>query len=355
MTEKVVVRKVEEIYEDLKEAIEMLGGFSVVDEDFIIIKPNLCDFRPSWEGGTTDPKIVEAFIKLIQENANPRIAIVESDHAVASADQEFQRMGYKDLAESLGVELVNLSKDKRYDVALDGYFFETLEVPETLLKATKIVSIAKLKTHAQQKITCNMKNLFGFLPRKSKAKYHIFMNEVLADLSGFYKPSLCIIDGIVGMEGFGPSDGDKKELGLIICGKNPVSSDSVAAKIMGFDPNRIPNLKFAEKAKIGSIKDVDIDSDISIDSIERFKFVPLSSYLSYRFSFWISRIRFKVNKGINGVSSFISQMGVGFVVLSRGYLFIPDFGLILRKDAYRYAKGLIMRMLLLFKLKLLRV
>jgi len=82
MKEKVVVKKIENVFRDLKEAIELLKGFEVDDNDFIVIKPNLCDFRPAWEGGTTDPKIVEAFIKIIREKANPKIAIVESNHAI---------------------------------------------------------------------------------------------------------------------------------------------------------------------------------------------------------------------------------------------------------------------------------
>jgi len=267
-----------------------------------------------------------------------------------NADDEFERLGYKELAENLGVELVNLSKERIYEVALDGHFFETLEVPEVLLKATKIISIAKLKTHVQHKITCNMKNLFGLLPRKAKAKYHPFMNEVLADLNDFYKPSLCIIDGIIGMEGFGPSDGNKKEVGIIICGKNSVTTDAVAAKMIGFNPKGVPNLRFAEKVGIGTISDVEIVGDIK--SIERFEFIPIYSYLAYRISFSISRFGFRVNNLMDGFSKFISQASVGFIVLKTGYFFTSDFGMLFRNNAFSYAKGLILRYLLLIEMKM---
>lgn len=247
-------------------------------------------------------------------------------------------MGYRELADTHGVDLINLSKDKRYEVVVEGYFFETLEVPETLLRATKLVSIAKLKTHAQQKITCSMKNLFGLLPRKAKAKYHPFMNEVLADLNEFYKPSLCIIDGIVGMEGFGASDGDKKEVGIIICGRDPVATDAVAARIMGFNPKSVPNLRFAEKTGLGTMRNIEIVGDIDINSIGRFEFIPFYSYLAYRVSFFLSRLGYRINNSLEGLSGFISQMGVGFLVLRRGFFFIPEFGVLYRKDARKYTK-----------------
>jgi uncharacterized protein (DUF362 family) len=355
ITERVVVKKVENVYENiyetLKEAIELIG-FEVEENDFIVIKPNLCDFRPSWEGSTTDPRIVQAFIEIIREKSNPKIAIVESDHLVGNADDEFERMGYRELAENLNVELINLSKDKKYEVALEGYFFETLESTETLLKATKVVSIAKLKTHSQQKITCSMKNLFGLLPRKAKVKYHPFMNEVLADLCEFYKPSLCIIDGIIAMEGAGPSDGDKKELGIIICGRNPVATDAVAAKIMGFDPKKVPHLKFAEKQELGTTKDIEILGDNSlINSLEKFEFIPFLSYLSHRLSFLTVRLGSKVNNSLDGLSKFLSQGSVGLNVLINGYYFTADFGMLFRKNAISYARGLILRPFVLLKMK----
>lgn len=351
--EKVVIRKTQDSEKDieinLRDSLEILG-FRISDSDNLVIKPNLCDFRPAWEGGTTDPRIVEAFIKIIREKANPKITIVESDHAVATADEEFERMGYKEMAERLGVGLVNLSRDKRYEVALEGHYFETLNTTETLLKATKIISVAKLKTHAQQKITCNMKNLFGLLPEKYKAKYHPFMSEVLADLSEFYKP-FCIVDGIIGMEGSGPSDGYRKEVGVIIVGNNPVATDAVAAKVMGFNPKGVPNLRYAEKKGAGATK-----PEVAGDMVyERFEFIHLYSYFIHRVAIFFSKTGYKINKRLEAVSKFISQTSAGFIMLTKGSYVSSEFGVLMRKDVLRYGKGLVMRVLILFKLKLFRV
>ncbi len=135
---KVLIKKTQDsemsIEQNLRDALDALY-FEVNDQDNIVIKPNLCDFRPAWEGGTTDPRIAEAFIKIIREKAHPKITIVESDHGIATADEEFERMGYEEMAERLGVRLVNLSKDKRYEVVLGGYYFDTLTTTETLIRA----------------------------------------------------------------------------------------------------------------------------------------------------------------------------------------------------------------------------
>ncbi|NHK30943.1 MAG: DUF362 domain-containing protein, partial [Asgard group archaeon] len=41
-------------------------NLEIKDTDFITIKPNLCDYRPPEQGGTTNPLIVEAVIKYIR-------------------------------------------------------------------------------------------------------------------------------------------------------------------------------------------------------------------------------------------------------------------------------------------------
>lgn len=348
--DKVVIKKIQDSEDDievnLRNSLELLK-FKVTDDDNIVIKPNLCDFRPSWEGGTTDPRIVESFIKIIREKSNPKITIVESDHAVASADDEFERMGYKDIAERLGVGLVNLSKDKRYKVELKGHYFETLNTTETLLRATKIISVAKLKTHSQQKITCNMKNLFGLLPGKMKADYHPFMSEVLTDLVGLYKP-FCIIDGIVGMEGSGPSDGKKKYTGVILLGYNPVTVDAAAARLMGFDPKSVPNIRYAQKNGIGTLKPIIIGDNV----IEKFEFIPFYSYYIQRFSLNLSKIGHKFSDMTDGILKFLSQVSGGLIILFKGKYVSSEMGVLLRKDVIRYGKGLMSRLSVLIRLRI---
>lgn len=51
---------------------------------------------------------------------------------------------------------------------------------------------------------------------------------------------LCLVDGIVGGEGDGPSDPDARHCGVLVGGLNPVVVDTVSAILMGFDDRRIP-------------------------------------------------------------------------------------------------------------------
>ena len=51
-----------------------------------------------------------------------------------------------------------------------------------------------------------------------------------------------IVDSIIGGEGNGPLDPTPKPAGVVLAGVNPVAIDLVAAKLMGFDWQRVPML-----------------------------------------------------------------------------------------------------------------
>lgn len=57
------------------------------------------------------------------------------------------------------------------------------------------------------------------------------------------KKYIGIVDAILAGEGNGPMAPDSVQMGYIISGTNPVAIDAVCAKLMGFDPMKIPSIK----------------------------------------------------------------------------------------------------------------
>ena len=54
---------------------------------------------------------------------------------------------------------------------------------------------------------------------------------------------LIFVDGILAGQAQGPLAPDEKKCGIVLCGRNPLSVDIAAARIMGFDPMKIPLLR----------------------------------------------------------------------------------------------------------------
>jgi uncharacterized protein (DUF362 family) len=109
------------------------------------------------------------------------------------------------------------------------------------------------------KVTLGMKNMFGLLPDKFKFKYHANgISKVIVDINTVIKPALTVIDGFVGMEGRGPTDGTPVKMDLIIAGKDVVATDATAARAIGFDPHEISHIRTASQKGLGNIDNIEI-------------------------------------------------------------------------------------------------
>ena len=97
----------------------------------------------------------------------------------------------------------------------------------------------------------------------------------------------CLVDGLIGMQGMGPMQGDPVKSGIVIGGTDPVAVDMVSACIMGFDWRKIPVISEAlkiDRLPLTSLKpeEIIIHSDIKnwggtfedFEKGEYFKFTP---------------------------------------------------------------------------------
>ena len=230
------------------------GKIEIPDRAKIMVKPNICYVQGYETGTTVDPFIVKCLVEWLLKNHDvENIIIGEADATELNVDVAFKVLGWEDLFKPFPkVHLLNLTKDERVRIRLDGMYFKELGMSMKYMESDFLISVAKLKTHSMCKITCILKNQFGANPIKNKSRYHKQMDEVIHDLNKVRLPELCIVDGIIGMEGNGPIGGLPKPAGVLIVGDDPVATDHVCAKIVGINPIKIPYLKLAIEQKLGS-------------------------------------------------------------------------------------------------------
>jgi hypothetical protein len=113
-----------------------------------------------------------------------------------------------------------------------------------------------MKNNFVSLVTLGIKNLLALLTPEDRYGIHRGVNGVelayvVVDLLKVVKPNLTVIDGIVGMEGFGPHSGDLIDMNLIVAGKDVVAVDAVASEIMGYQAMEIPTTQIACKQNIG--------------------------------------------------------------------------------------------------------
>ena len=226
---------------------------ALVGYDKVLIKVNFI-VEKKWDtGATTDPIVVEAIIKKL-EDLPVKVYVVESDATMTNADKAFEATGMKDMCNRNGIEWLNLRhvKDRVKLVVPNGETLKSIIVPR-LVTESAVISAAKLKTHVDTGVTLGMKNMFGLLPDKYKGKYHLKgISKVLVDINTVLRPALTVIDGFVGMEGRGPADGTPVQMNLIIAGTDPVATDATACRIMDINPFDISHIRKAYEKGLGS-------------------------------------------------------------------------------------------------------
>ncbi len=244
----------------LQEGIDLIDGFKTLKSP-LVIKPNICINIDRTGYANTRVEIVEALINVaLKRDDALSIKIVESDSESKYVDEAFEKFGFKHLVEKLtdsgyDAAVVNLSQEPKVKLEFKGDYFEDPELHKVLLEAGFFVSLAVAKTHGLTLITGVLKNLFGLLPKKGKSSYHSKINEVFTDVNRMVRSDLCIIDGRIGLEGWGGL-GPKpllRNMNALIIGKKPLSVDATMARIMGFDPKIIRHLVLAEKHDLGTL------------------------------------------------------------------------------------------------------
>ena len=86
---------------------------------------------------------------------------------------------------------------------------------------------------------------------------------MLVELYRLISPSLTIIDGVLAMEGDGPSSGKARKLGLLAAGVDAVAVDAVLADIIGFKEGQIDTTRIADEtgAGNGSLSKINVTGD----------------------------------------------------------------------------------------------
>lgn len=232
----------------------------------VVIKPNIVDFTPD-KPIETDARLIEALILLLKSHGAGKITLAEGPAHNRDSEMIFHKTGYTSVAKRQAVSLIDLNYDDVQWIQNDhhqGRFFEHVYLPETILSADVFISVAKMKTHRFAGVTLSLKNMLGILPGMMYGwpKNIIHWNGIprsICEIAGLIKPHFVIIDGVVGMEGYGPLLGKSKQAGVLVFSDNALAADSTAARIMGVDPVRVEYMRLAQRFGLGSTRSQDIN------------------------------------------------------------------------------------------------
>ena len=241
-----------DVEDAIRQSFDNLGGIEkyINKGDKVLLKLNLLMKKRPEAAATTHPEFTRALCKVLIEYG-AEVIIGDSPggpFTKGMLSSVYKGTGIEAVANDMGAKL-NWNTNSVKIVNPDGLLLKSLIVTDMLNDVDKVISVSKLKTHGMCIFTGAVKNMFGVVPGLIKAEYHINMPEIdnfadsLIDVCLASTPVLSFMDGIVGMEGAGPSSGNPRKVGVVIASDSPYNLDKVAVKIAGFQENEVPTVR----------------------------------------------------------------------------------------------------------------
>jgi len=137
---------------------------------------------------------------------------------------------------------------------MNRVFPEGFAIPK-MFAGKNIIHLPTVKTHGHSVTTGAVKNAFGGLLKEVRHYAHKYIHEILVDLMTMQKelhPGIfCVMDGTVCGDGAGPRTMKPRIGNVLLASGDSVAADSVAARIMGFDPMSIPYIRMCHERGLG--------------------------------------------------------------------------------------------------------
>jgi hypothetical protein len=155
---------------------------------------------------------------------------------------------------------------------LGGKLFTKISVSSYVFEADAVKSLATMKSANIVTATLVAKNMKGVIPSHYKRRFHCEgLNDGICNLMKVVKPDLAVIDTTFGKDMTSKSCFPVE---LLITSTDVLATDSVCARVMGYDPSEIEYLQKIGDADLGKIalSDIEIVGEKLEDHAARYPF-----------------------------------------------------------------------------------
>ncbi len=245
--------------ESIESVLAPLGGIRafVKPGDRVLLKPNLLTGARPTKECVTRQELVRCVAELVIEAGGK--PFFGDSPAFGSAMGVAKSNGYLPMMAELDLPVVEFH-GKRYETASTE--FNHLLLSKEAIEADVVINLPKVKSHMQLTMTLGVKNLFGCVPGKMKAWWHMEagksavggassaekrFGEMLVETARAISPNLTIIDGIIGHEGNGPSGGEPRLLGVLGASADVFALDVAMLEVLNVETHLVPTAAAAKR------------------------------------------------------------------------------------------------------------
>jgi len=214
----------------------------------ILVKPNLNNDLPALVGNSVDLRVLSALLEELSDRGYGDVTVADGSNVGVERRgiDSFRRLRVDRLAARMGVRVLDLNHAEGLPVALQAGAAPL--VSRAVLESDLFITVPKVKTHVEAGLSSAMKNQVGICRGQDKRQMHLDLGRNILALWRRRPPDLVLVDGLIGMEGNGPGDGDPFRFGRLLAADDALWSDVVVARLVGLPRELIPALVHAAEA-----------------------------------------------------------------------------------------------------------
>ncbi|QEK11840.1 DUF362 domain-containing protein [Crassaminicella thermophila] len=240
-------------------ALDLLPVNEIIKEgDVVAITPNWVKAKPPYTGTVVGPDTLQYLIQYVKKR-KPKKIYIATGSGGDPTPKVLSNIGYDKVIQKENIEFVDLNYGPYIEIELDHEIVGTTKINKLFNEIDVLISFTQLKHHEEATMSAGIKNIALSWP---PAEIHGFPKKKLGihdDLHGFIVAmmkkmpiDITIISADKTMIGTGPSDGKAIDTpGLIIAGTDPVATDTIGARLLGFLPQGVHYLYALYKKGIG--------------------------------------------------------------------------------------------------------
>ncbi len=225
-----------------------------------VIKLNL-SWSLYYPACSTEPWQLGGVLHTLTKNGYKKLHAVENKTVVTNPIKGAHNNKWMPVLQKYGLEFTSLPdvqweiyEPKKELTAIPKIFPDGLKIP-TMFQGKNVVHLPTIKTHGHTTMTGAMKNAFGGLITEHRHHCHKMIHEVLVDLlqiqHEIHPGIFAVMDGTVCGDGAGPRTMIPKIKNYILASNDQVAIDAISAKMMGYEPLKIPFIKKAHDKGLG--------------------------------------------------------------------------------------------------------
>jgi uncharacterized protein (DUF362 family) len=223
-------------------AIGALGGMErfVSKGHKVWVKPNIgWDRRPE-QAACTNPDVVAAIVEMCFQAGAAQVTV--GDNPCVTAEKSYARSGIQAAARKAGARCECLDNRRFRPMGIrSARALRQWEIYAGVVEADRVINVAIVKHHSLSRATLGIKNLMG-VAGGARNRFHQAIGPALADLAGFIRPQLVVLDAIRVLTMNGPTGGnlaDVKRKDTVLAGVDQVAVDAFGATLLGLQPTDI--------------------------------------------------------------------------------------------------------------------